>query len=309
MSNLPKKLVFGVTLCILAMTAATQVRADDHHQGPIIVNAQPSYTANTITINGKNFGTKTPKVFLDAMPLTVSSNTDTQIVTNLPGSLAPGSYRLAVVTDEDHGRSPWQGDQDQDDIARFILTLGAVGPQGPQGIQGPQGLQGPPGPPGPPGPQGEPGPNTIAGFVCPGGSSVIGFDSSGTPECSCPDATFSASVGTNNQGPFNSYEVWNGGSQTLTDPNNPSCSVVVNAPAGIINNAPSVLSVNSTEVPWSIGSLTGFAGCTVQAQNPSCDTVGSISSTSGNFPVCSNASNVGESNNGSSDTATITCTH
>ena len=65
---------------------------------------------------------------------------------------------------------------------------GGVGSQGPpgndgrDGAQGPSGPQGQPGEPGPPGPAGDVA--SLAGILCPVGSSVIGFDERGLMICS-----------------------------------------------------------------------------------------------------------------------------
>jgi hypothetical protein len=311
MSNLTRKVVSAIGLCVLAIAPGIQARADDHHDSPFIISAQANFTNNTLTIVGKNFGRKTPKVYLDATSLTVSSNTDTEIIAVLlPAVQTPGSYRL-VVADPELGWQPAWGcggnNPQRYRLAIFYVTLGAVGPQGPvgpvgpqgpQGIQGPQGPQGPVGPQGPAGPTGPSGTSGFAGFRCPAGSVVVGFDSSGDPVCSCPHDTFSATVGT-----FTSatLENWNGGTQSFTSPESgfSYCTVTVDAPTGLINNT-------FTTTPWSVQSFTGYGSCTIQAQNPNCGTVLSSSSLSGNFPVCSNAS--AALGNPSSDTATITCT-
>lgn len=317
MSNLRRIVVSAIGLCALLLAAGSQVKADDRHESPdrqdspFIVSAQANFTNNTLTIIGKNFGTKTPKVYLDATSLTVSSSTNTEIIAFLlPAVQTPGSYRL-VVADPERGWQPAWGcdgnNREKYRLAVFYVTLGAVGPQGPQGIQGPQGPQGTQGPQGPQGaqgpqgtqgPQGPSGTSGFAGFMCASGSVVIGFDSGGLPVCSCPHDNFSASVGAYVS---DSFYNWNGGSQLFTSPTNGNCTVVVNYPLGIINNAP----VGYSDEPWSIGTTTGYGSCTLQVANPSCGTL-SVSSVSGNFPVCTDASSVLQSS--PTDSATITCT-
>ncbi len=309
MSNLATKVVSAIGLCVLTLAAGSQAKADDQHNSPFIISAQANFTTDTITIDGKNFSTKTPKVYLDATSLTVTSFTSTQIVASLPAVQAPGSYRL-VVADPELGWQPsWGcggGNQEKYRLAVFYVTLGAVGPQGPQGIQGPQGpqgIQGPQGPQGPVGPQGPTGPtgpsgtSGLAGFRCPAGSVMVGFDSSGDPVCSCPMDIFTVSVGATSS---NTLYSWAGGSQTLVSPESgfSYCTATVNGPTGLVNNTFST-------TPWSIASTSGYGSCTIVAQNPSCGSL-SVSSVSGNFPVCSDASTVLQGS--PSDTATVTCT-
>ncbi len=308
MSHLSKKLLPAIGLFALLLPSAALSRADGPHPAdgphrPIILNAQPNFTNNTLTVNGKNFGTQTPIVTLNAMALSVASSTDTQLVAKLPTNIPPGSYRLIVAVpdkDRDHDRGADHHGDEMSRSAAFIVTLGAVGPQGPQGIQGvqgPQGIQGPPGPQGPAGPEGPSGTAAFAGFRCPAGSVVVGFGSDGTPVCSCPHDTFTATVGANSS---NTLYSWAGGSQMFTSPESgfSYCSVVVNKPTGLVNNT-------FTTTPWSIESASGYGTCTIQVQNPSC---GSLSATSvnGNFPVCTDASTVFQGS--PSDTATISCT-
>jgi Collagen triple helix repeat (20 copies) len=310
MSILPKQVLSAVGLCALTLAVALPARADDPHR-PVIVSAQANFTSNTLTIAGKNFGTQPPIVTLDATTLTVTSNSATQVVATLPASIQPGSYRLVVaLPDHDRGRdADHHDDEDMNKSAVFVVTLGAVGPQGPQGpqgVQGPPGIPGPPGlpgpqgipgPPGPQGPQGPSGTATLAGFKCPAGSVVVGFESDGTPYCSCPHDIFTASVGATSN---NTLYSWNGGSQMFISPENgfSYCTVTVNMPTGLVNNTFST-------TPWSIGPTSGYGSCTIQAQNPSCGSL-SVSQVSGNFPVCTDASSVLQST--PSDNATITCT-
>ncbi|MFP5204992.1 MAG: IPT/TIG domain-containing protein [Acidobacteriota bacterium] len=309
MSTLFRKALSTLGLCALTLAIALPTRADDPHRPdgprrPVVVSALPSFTGNTLTISGMNFGTQMPVVTLNAAALTVTSNTNTQIVATLPANIAPGSYRLIVSLpdndrDSDHDRGH-DAEHRADDVNRsavFIVTLGAVGPQGPQGVPGPQGVQGPQGPPGPQGPQGPSGTAAFAGFRCPAGSVVVGFESDGSPFCSCPHDTFTASVGASSS---NTLYSWSGGSQFFTSPESgfSYCTVSVSAPTGLVNDTFST-------TPWSVGSVSGYGSCTIQVQNPSCGSL-SVSKVSGNFPVCTDASTVFQSS--PSDTATITCT-
>jgi hypothetical protein len=106
-------------------------------------------TIDRIRIVGQNFGVDEPVVTLEANVLEVVTHEPTEIVANVPDSLAAGTYRLRVSTG--HG-SP------ASDI--FIVAIGAQGPEGPQGEPGTPGAHGPQGPAGaqgPPGEDGEPG--------------------------------------------------------------------------------------------------------------------------------------------------------
>jgi uncharacterized coiled-coil protein SlyX len=125
----------------------------------VIVSAQTNLSApNTITISGQNFGTSRPKVTLDAMPLAVTSFSQTSINATLPISLPPGSYFLTVVSGNGTLAS-----------GLVDVTIGTQGPVGPQGPQGPSGAVGPVGQTGPTGAQGPAGPVGQAGAQGPQG--------------------------------------------------------------------------------------------------------------------------------------------
>jgi hypothetical protein len=99
-------------------------------QIPIVYDATVDTKANTLTITGINFG-QSPTVTLGGvLPLNVHSGaTSTQIVADLPASLAPGSY--LVFTKFSNFT-----------VAVFEATIGAVGPRGPAGPVGPAGPSG-----------------------------------------------------------------------------------------------------------------------------------------------------------------------
>jgi hypothetical protein len=134
----------------------------------VIFSASVSRTSETLTLKGLNFGSTTPTVLCENMPLTVLSATETQIVALFPASTPDGTYLISVV------RGPSQVDRDVfhvavlEPLAPLVIDgpVGPPGPTGPQGEPGPAGLQGPTGPTGPSGemgpagargPQGEPG--------------------------------------------------------------------------------------------------------------------------------------------------------
>jgi len=137
-----------------------------------------SATSTQLTINGNGLAPGTASVLLGLYgPLTVNSQSATQLVVTLPSGLTAGDYVLSVKIGKGKG-------DDDGNMDESVVTIGAVGPQGPtgpmgaQGIAGPSGapgLQGPAGPvgaSGPPGPQGSPGPQGPAGTPGSGSSDV-----------------------------------------------------------------------------------------------------------------------------------------
>ena len=99
---------------------------------PIITEAFADAESATLTINGVGFRAGFPMVFLGNHELPVRWATESTAAAWLP-ELRPGTYRLIA-------RWP-DGSQ-----ADFYLTLGAVGPAGPEGSRGPEGPRGLPGP-------------------------------------------------------------------------------------------------------------------------------------------------------------------
>ena len=111
---------------------------------PSILNVTENAAGTAITINGSNFGSKTPEVTLSGAELTVTASNETSITAALPASLPAGAYLLTVAVRDRDGR-----DSDPRHVALFVVTIGQVGPtgpQGPQGVQGPMGATGPQGP-------------------------------------------------------------------------------------------------------------------------------------------------------------------
>jgi hypothetical protein len=127
-----------------------------------IKEAQADFDLGQLRILGENF-TRTANdrvyVTLSGELLTVVTQSETEVLAQLPAGIEPGTYRLVVVRD---GLLPG--------IDAMDATLGAAGPTGPEGTQGPAGPTGPPGldglngapgatgPTGPTGPQGPTGP-------------------------------------------------------------------------------------------------------------------------------------------------------
>jgi len=132
---------------------------------PVIQSATIIYSTNPnqITIQGSNFGTNTPAVSLDAIPLLVLTYAPTAVTASLPANLSPGSYALDLINSQTQ------------QVGSLSVTAGVVGPQGPpgpQGQQGPAGTPGATGQTGPPGPSGAGGLNGIQEFTQPGNFTV-----------------------------------------------------------------------------------------------------------------------------------------
>jgi hypothetical protein len=128
---------------------------------------------------------------------------------------------------------------------------------------------------------------------------VSGFDASGNIVCTalpssgpaCPaNSTLSATV---TSSPTATLEYWPGGTQVLTLPGHPDCTVTVANPSNTpISNDGGTPGTSG----WQIVSETGFTSSAGTAKTPVCNgflAVGSV--TAGNYPTCSNASTVGES--------------
>lgn len=143
-----------------------------------ITGAEPNFQRNTLLISGQNLGESqfegsaslfVPTVGTLPLRLLAFDPATQELLAELPAGISstPGSLLLSV--------SSGKGGKDND---AFVVTIGAVGPQGevgpqgPQGdtgAQGPQGDTGPTGPTGATGPQGDPGPQGLQGEVGPKG--------------------------------------------------------------------------------------------------------------------------------------------
>lgn len=96
----------------------------------IFVRGAQANPDNTLTITGQNFGNGAPIVNLDGSVLTVLSNSDTQIIAQLSGELAPGTHMLTVS-------AGW----DSTELAAINLRIGPVEPDRHQGPPGPAELR------------------------------------------------------------------------------------------------------------------------------------------------------------------------
>lgn len=147
-----------LVVSVLFVSASVLV-AEDHDRDrdpfPKIMSVLENPAGTQITINGTDFGTSTPDVWLGTTSLTVTQSSSTIITADLPATTPAGAYLLRVERNHPHLTAFFAAD---------IGQVGPIGPQGPQGVQGvpgpqgAQGLQGPQGLSGPQGPQGIQGP-------------------------------------------------------------------------------------------------------------------------------------------------------
>ncbi len=175
---------------------------------PVIQSTSVDMARGAIVITGLSFGSK-PTVMLGASRFPTLLASGTQVVAGFPAdmplsSFTPGTYFLVMtytnqlpsvftVTVGASGSPGPMGPAGPAGAAGptgpsgVTVPAGAVGPAGPPGqagASGPQGPKGDPGAPGPVGPQGPPGPVApLAGFTCPSGQFVKGFDGTGAPVC------------------------------------------------------------------------------------------------------------------------------
>jgi len=151
-------------VCLVFAFTVSSVRIVHAQNGQIRVDsALPNLAAHAVTIGGVNFGTQTPTVTLNDMPLTVLVSSPTQIVAVLPGSViaSPGTYQLVV-------RKGGANSQNSANVATIDVAIYDE-PAAPAGTASTLGLQGPAGPTGPPGPQGATGPAGPQGAAGPAG--------------------------------------------------------------------------------------------------------------------------------------------
>jgi hypothetical protein len=141
-------------LFALLLVAVSGLAAAQGIHSPYILSVTENTAGTQITINGNEFGARTPKVTLDGTALTVVSSTETSITAKLPTGFAAGAY-LMTVENEDRRRD------DDHRKAFFEAAIGAIGQTGPQGPQGPMGMTGPQGVPGPQGATGAQGPQAL----------------------------------------------------------------------------------------------------------------------------------------------------
>lgn len=94
---------------------------------PVVLNS--SSTSTTLTIEGERLAPGVASVLLGSFgPLTVVSQTPTQLVVMLPSGIHAGTYALSVQIGGGAGN-----------VDESIVTIGAMGPAGPAGAPGAQG--------------------------------------------------------------------------------------------------------------------------------------------------------------------------
>lgn len=157
--NQPKyKSIISIFLIFIMFSASAFANKDDdkHESALSITQVTVDLSNNEIYIYGNNLegNYSDPIVALSGADLVVSSASDSMIVAYLnPGTL-DGDYLLTVITGMGETKR-----------GSYDLTIGAVGPQGPQGDVGPQGPKGDTGAQGPKGDKGDTGAQGPRGFT------------------------------------------------------------------------------------------------------------------------------------------------
>jgi hypothetical protein len=171
MSRLPKK--FRVPLFLIASMFFPV--AGLSATSPLILSAVVHTSTNQVSIAGNSFSPSgtAPVVLYDNATMVLVSFTNQTVLANLPTDAKAGSYRLSLTNSSKQ-------------TAVFTLTLGGVGPAGPQGptgLRGPTGSQGLAGVQGPQGMTGAQGPPGVAGTpaILSGWCSSSEFPTSGQP--------------------------------------------------------------------------------------------------------------------------------
>ncbi|MFO1399566.1 MAG: hypothetical protein U1F48_21145 [Burkholderiales bacterium] len=155
----------ALTCALLASSANALLIADS-----AVVLGNPA----TLVINGSGLAGGTAVVTLGKFPpLTVTTQTDTQVVVLLPANVTlQGSYLLTYQLNAAGSGPRGGGMLGYDEAWVTVGSTGPAGPPGPQGIQGvpgPQGIQGIQGVPGPTGATGATGPQGPTGATGPAG--------------------------------------------------------------------------------------------------------------------------------------------
>src|SRR5271170_7985070 len=134
-----------------------------HAQTPVIADATVNLAKSYIALAGSNFSPTglAPTVTVGGTSRAVFSFTNTEILVEVPSTLAAATYLATVTNSVPHSGSAY-------------VTVGAAGPPGPTGLTG---LQGPPGAPGPGGATGATGAQGPQG---PSGTVTLPFNGSGT---------------------------------------------------------------------------------------------------------------------------------
>lgn len=108
-----------IVACTFAFAAVVSPLAiESAHAAPPVITSS-SATSGQLTINGSNFLPGTASVLLGAYgPLTVVTQTDTQLVLTLPAGIPAGSYTLSVLIANAKGKG---------DVDESVVTIGGTG--------------------------------------------------------------------------------------------------------------------------------------------------------------------------------------
>ena len=106
---------------VLAGSAVAMSQDHDEDHSPAISNVIENPAGTQITVNGMNFGTETPEVWLGTTVLTVTQSSATSVVVDLPGGLAAGANLLRL--ESEHPRR----------TRFFEAAIGQIGPVGATG--------------------------------------------------------------------------------------------------------------------------------------------------------------------------------
>ena len=110
---------FGALYAVLALAVAMAVPVNAQQvSSPVITGVLPDFTAGVLRIEGTGFPTS-PQIFFNSVPLMVLAESRSEIVTDLPVGIDPGSYRLVVTSS---GKNP--------PTATFAVALGQLAPKG-----------------------------------------------------------------------------------------------------------------------------------------------------------------------------------
>ena len=145
-------LAVAVLLVSVPPLSASPGHGNGHGNGPCHLTIEAVFAdmeEGQIEILGHDLhcGNGPLRVYLADIQLTILSADQTSILAELPDMISDGDYKLRVKNG--HGLR-------KEEV--YDLTLGAVGPAGPEGPVGPEGPAGPEGPQGPAGPAGSDGP-------------------------------------------------------------------------------------------------------------------------------------------------------
>ena len=101
-----KRTLVAVLVLILCAGASANAGPGPEKKQLAILSASVNRQAETLTLNGLNFGQSAPTVLCETTPMTVLSATDSQLVVLFPAAVPDGTYLFTVA------RGPAQVDRD-----------------------------------------------------------------------------------------------------------------------------------------------------------------------------------------------------